>query len=69
MTDYIIQSGDTLYSISRRFDTTIDTLLRLNPWITDEEFDLCRPADYRTSAAARIRFGLYHIRLYAYRKG
>ncbi|MBX3015794.1 MAG: LysM peptidoglycan-binding domain-containing protein [Caldilineaceae bacterium] len=29
-TTYVIQSGDTLSSIARRFDTTVSTLLRLN---------------------------------------
>ena len=28
---YIVQRGDSLYSIARRFGTTVDTLLRLNP--------------------------------------
>jgi len=29
-TTYVVQPGDTLYSIARRFDTTVDTLAALN---------------------------------------
>ncbi|MGE5557071.1 MAG: LysM peptidoglycan-binding domain-containing protein [Bacillota bacterium] len=32
---YIIQPGDTLYLIARRFNTAVETLLRLNPQITN----------------------------------
>ncbi len=32
---YIVQRGDTLFLIARRFGTTVETLLRLNPSITD----------------------------------
>lgn len=32
---YVIQSGDTLYTIARRFDVTIDEILEANPLITD----------------------------------
>lgn len=32
---YTIQAGDTLFSIAQRFGTTVETLLRLNPQITD----------------------------------
>ncbi|MBB6218300.1 stage VI sporulation protein D [Anaerosolibacter carboniphilus] len=27
---YIVQQGDTLYSIAKRFDTTIEQIMRLN---------------------------------------
>lgn len=32
---YTVQPGDTLFLIARRFDTTVETLLRLNPQITN----------------------------------
>lgn len=32
---YIVQSGDNLWNISQKFDTTIDNLLKLNPQITN----------------------------------
>ncbi len=34
---YVIRSGDTLYSIARRFNTTVDEILSLNPQITDPD--------------------------------
>jgi len=30
---YIVQAGDTLYKISRRYRTTVDELIRANPGI------------------------------------
>jgi hypothetical protein len=33
---YVVQRGDTLSSIARRFDTTVATLRRLNPQIRDD---------------------------------
>ena len=32
---YTVQAGDSLWSISQKFDTTIDNLLKLNPEITN----------------------------------
>jgi len=32
---YVVQRGDTLSSIARRFGTTVQTLLNLNPQITN----------------------------------
>lgn len=32
---YIVQSGDNLWNISQKFDTTINNLLKLNPQITN----------------------------------
>ncbi|MGE5509009.1 MAG: LysM peptidoglycan-binding domain-containing protein, partial [Chitinophagales bacterium] len=32
---YVVQPGDTFFLIARRFATTVDTLLRLNPAVTD----------------------------------
>lgn len=34
-TTYVVQRGDTLFKIAVRFGTTVDTLLRLNPSITN----------------------------------
>ena len=34
---YIVQSGDTLYAIAQRFNTTIHSLLSLNPQITNPD--------------------------------
>ena len=36
--DYVVQRGDTLSSIARRFGTTIDAILRENPWITNRNY-------------------------------
>ncbi|MDY0394532.1 LysM peptidoglycan-binding domain-containing protein [Virgibacillus halophilus] len=35
-TDYTVQSGDTLYSISRSYHTEVASLLDANPSVTDE---------------------------------
>jgi spore coat assembly protein SafA len=34
---YIVQPGDTLFFIARRFGTTIDAILKANPQITDPD--------------------------------
>ncbi len=34
---YVIKPGDTLYSLARRFGTTVDAILSINPLITDPE--------------------------------
>ena len=39
--NYIVQPGDTLFLIARRFSTTVEALLALNPQITNP--DLIRP--------------------------
>lgn len=34
---YIVQPGDTLFSIARRFGTTVNNILRVNPQITNPD--------------------------------
>ncbi len=36
--EYVVQRGDTLSSIARRFGTTVDALLQANPWITNRNY-------------------------------
>jgi len=69
MPQYLIQYGDTLYSIARRFGSTVDTLLRLNPNITNasliypgQQINVPLPAPVTAP-------GMCRIRLNAYRKG
>ena len=35
---YVVQSGDSLWSISQKFDTTIDAIMKLNPQITNANY-------------------------------
>lgn len=35
---YIVQRGDTLYSIARRYGTTVDVILQANPSITNRNY-------------------------------
>jgi Tfp pilus assembly protein FimV len=44
---YVIQSGDTLGAIAGRFDTSVDTLLRLNPGVV--------PTALATGSQLRVR--------------
>lgn len=39
-TYYTINAGDTLYRISVNYNTTVSSLLSLNPWITNENYIL-----------------------------
>lgn len=36
--EYVVQRGDTLTGIARRFGTTVAELLRANPWITNKNY-------------------------------
>ena len=33
MRKYTVKTGDTLWSIARRFGTTVEAIMRVNPWI------------------------------------
>lgn len=37
--EYVIQPGDTLWSISRKYDTTVDELLQINEGLTEDIVD------------------------------
>ena len=36
--DYVVQYGDTLSGIARRFGTTVEAILQENPWITNRNY-------------------------------
>ncbi|MEI3423776.1 MAG: LysM domain-containing protein [Christensenellales bacterium] len=44
---YVVRRGDTLSSIARRFNTTVEELLRLNPREDPDLYSLGKPCLYR----------------------
>ena len=35
---YTVKTGDNLWKIARRFGTTIEAIMRANPWIDDPDY-------------------------------